>query len=97
MTTVWTTIPGFTKYEIDRDGVVRRKSDQTLLDCNSFRPDKNSDYIIESYHISADKGIRMSVEKRHLLDATYAPDQLTGVTPLFLSIVQSQDEVKAGE
>lgn len=76
--TPWYPIPGYSRYEINSDGVVRISINSSipeergeLMRLNTFIPDKSQpDKVIESYILISDDGVR-TVSKNVLLDSVF--------------------------
>jgi hypothetical protein len=78
----WHKIPGYSRYEINREGVVRIAMDSPiaeergeLMRLNRFVPDKSKpDEVSETYMLISDKeGLRID-SKQRLLEAAFTND-----------------------
>lgn len=76
--TTWYPIPGYSRYEITRDGTVRISINSSipeergeLMKLDTFIPDKSQpDKVVESYVLISDDGVR-TVRKSMLLDTAF--------------------------
>ena len=71
-TDTWVSIPGYSSYEINSDGVVRVVGSKKLYPLDTFVPDKSKpDEVSETYTLRHDEeGFRL-ISKQRLLDVVF--------------------------
>ena len=80
-TTTWYSIPGYSSYEINRDGVVRIAMDAPiaeergeLMRLDTFVPDKSKpNEISETYTLKSDEPLLRLISKEDLLSLAQVP------------------------
>ena len=71
-TATWYSIPGYSSYEINSDGVVRVVESKNLYPLDTFVPDKSKpDEISETYTLRHDEEGFIVAGKQHLLDVVF--------------------------
>ena len=70
--TTWHTIPGYSSYEINSDGVLRVVESGKLMRLRTFVPDKSKpDEVSETYTLRHDEEGFIVAGKQHLLDVVF--------------------------